>query len=200
MLIQFGVLGIDDDVDIGKKSQSKELGIRVRRLGRSASTKHDNLANLTVAQCGNGMVSNVSLVEIIDVRDEDAGNIQSYVAVTDDNGAFAGEVEFAVCVVWMPVVPRHELRRRVRPRQILAWRPIRRSPGAPTAYITAWWCRSSSSWVTWVPTSTPRCMRNPGMLPIDRNTSITAFVPGWSGATPDLMSPYGVNRRSNMFT
>ena len=123
MLIQFGLLGIDDDIDIGKKSQSKELGIRVRRLGRSAPTKHDNLANLTVAQCGYGMVSNVSLVEIIDVRDEDAGNIQSYVAVTDDNGAFAGEVEFAVCVVWMPVVPRHELGRRVRPRQILAWHP-----------------------------------------------------------------------------
>src|SRR6202007_1193929 len=95
MLIQFGVLGIDDDVDIGKKSQSKELGIRVRRLGRSASTKHDNLANLTVAQCGNGMVSNVSLVQIIDVRDEDAGNLQSYVVVTAVNAPFRGRGHYA---------------------------------------------------------------------------------------------------------
>ncbi len=121
--IEFEVGVVDDDVHPGEVAECEELRIAVRGLRRAASAEQDDLADVALPQRLQSVVGDVGARQFVDVHGEDPRDIEGDVAVADDDGAFAGQIEGAVGVVGVAVVPGDELGGGVAAGQVLARDP-----------------------------------------------------------------------------
>ncbi len=118
--VEFGVGRVDDDVDAPELTEGQQFRIGVGGLGGSAPSHDDDLADVRRAQGGDGVIGHVGLRQLVRVGDQCPRDVEGDVAVADDHRAFAGQVEGAVGVVGVPVVPGDELGGGVRAGQVLA--------------------------------------------------------------------------------
>src|SRR6185295_19981889 len=98
-------------VDALHPPELAQLGAREGGLGGPAAAEYDHLADAAVAQRREGVVGDVGALELRRAEHEDARDVRGDVAVADDDGALAREVELEVAEVGMAVVPADELRR-----------------------------------------------------------------------------------------
>jgi hypothetical protein len=106
-------------------AQLAQLRARERRLGRPAAAEHDDLLDAARAQRLQRVVRDVGALELGDAAREDARHVGGDVAVADHDGPRRRQVELAVAIVGVAVVPGHELGGRPAAGQVLAGDPER---------------------------------------------------------------------------
>ena len=106
--VELDVLRIDDHVHAFEPSQLPELRGRERGLRCAASPQHHDLADPALAQPLQRMVGDVGLAQGIRGDDQHACDIHCDIAIADDDGPLAGQVDRQIAVIRMAVVPADE--------------------------------------------------------------------------------------------
>src|ERR1700758_2248654 len=100
---------MDENHNIRQLAELVELRVVEGGLQVSAATEDHDLADDTGAQRRERVICDVGLGELRAVDGEDTRNVKRDVAVADDDGPFAGQVEVQVGEVGVAAVPGHEL-------------------------------------------------------------------------------------------
>src|SRR5258708_13664561 len=79
-----------------------------------------NLTDSAPRQSIQRMRCNIGLSQFIDRLRQDSADVDCDIALADDDGGFARQIELKIAVVGMAVVPPHKRSRVVAPRNILA--------------------------------------------------------------------------------
>ncbi len=119
--VELGLRRIDDDG--GDLAQLAQLRRRVRRLRRSAPAEHDDLLDRRRRERRERVVGDVGRAQLVGAEHQQPRDVERDVAVADHDRPLRAEVEAAVGVVGVAVVPGDELGRRVRAGQLLARDP-----------------------------------------------------------------------------
>ena len=115
------LIGVDDDVGVGKVGELSQLGVGEGRLGGAATTGYDDFGDGGVSEDVEGVIGGVGGGELGGGEDEHAGDVEGDVAVADDDGAGGSEeVGLEVGVIGMAVVPADELGGGVRSGEVFA--------------------------------------------------------------------------------
>jgi hypothetical protein len=120
------------EVDTRHAAQLAQLGARERGLRGAAPADHHDLLDRALAQCGERVVRDVGLRQLVGAERQDARDVGGHVPVPDHHGTLRGEVRREVGVVRVAVVPGDELRGGEAPRQVLSRDPerlVRLGPG-----------------------------------------------------------------------
>jgi hypothetical protein len=121
--IELDLLGEGADVGVGQVAELPDLRIGERRLRRSAAAQEVNLPDPACRQRLERVVGDVRPRQLVRRSAEDAGDVDRHVPDADDRGPLLVEVELAVPVVGVAVVPGHELGGRMAASQVLAGDP-----------------------------------------------------------------------------
>ena len=118
-------------VGAGQLADFPDLRVREGGLSRPPPAEEINLADAALPERGQRVVADVGRGELVGRPAEDPRHVHGHVADADHRDLFLREVEPLLPVVWVPVVPGHEVRRRVAAPKILPGIPMRRSVWAP---------------------------------------------------------------------
>ena len=120
-LVQLEVRRVDDHVRLLQLAELQQLRIREGRLRRPAAAEDHDLLDGVGGQQVDRVVGGVGLAQLVGAQREHPRAVDRDVAVADDDDPLAvAEVELAVGVVGMAVVPAHEGGGRLGSRQVLA--------------------------------------------------------------------------------
>lgn len=79
-------------------------------LHGSTTADDPNPFHLAICQCFQSVVGDIRLAQSIHIREQNAGNIKSHVALSDDHGIFPrGKVGCQISMLWKPIVPSDKL-------------------------------------------------------------------------------------------
>ena len=113
--------------------QFVELRASEGGLCRPAPAYDDGLEDRARRQALESVVGHVGADELVVAQRQHPREVESDVAVADDDRPLAGKVEGPIGEVGVPVVPADELHGRVAPGKVLPGIASLRSPSAPTA-------------------------------------------------------------------
>ena len=118
--IEGEVCGIHHRIAVRELAQLPKLLGRELGLCGPAPPDQMDLADAAFGQTVEGVLGDVGVLELVHRLRQDAAHVDRHVALADDGYDLLGEIEHAIPVVGMGVVPTDELGGRVAPRQVLA--------------------------------------------------------------------------------
>jgi hypothetical protein len=117
------LVGIDDRRRVLEFAELPEFLGGEFRLGRAAAAYDVDRADAAGRQRIERVRGDIGVLEFLLRLGQNARNVRGDVALSDNHGGFAGEVEHPIAIVGMAVVPADELRGRVAAGQVLAGDP-----------------------------------------------------------------------------
>src|SRR3954447_11473999 len=106
--VELDLLRIDDDVGVLHLPELFDLRVGEGGLDGAAAAEDDDLADLLAVERLDRVVGGVGLAQLVIGQGQHPGDVHRHVAVADHDGALAGEVELAISVVGVGVVPADE--------------------------------------------------------------------------------------------
>ena len=107
--IERQIAGIDEDVAVLELPQLAQLLVGELGLSRTAPADDVDLPHAALGQCLQGVLGDVRSAQLVRRLAQDAAEVGGHVALADDDHDFPGQVEAAVPVFRMAVVPGDEL-------------------------------------------------------------------------------------------
>ena len=129
--VQLDLVGADGDVGVRQLAELPDLRVREGRLGRATSAEEVDLLDAAPGERLQRVIGDVGFGQLLGRAAQDPGHVHGDVAHADDGYPFLGEIELAVAIIGMAVVPGDELGGRVAVLQIFpgdAHAPIRLRP------------------------------------------------------------------------
>ena len=118
--VEPGFLGEHFDIGARQLAHLLDLGVGEGGLGRPAASDEVDVADPALAQGLQRVVGDVGDRQLLVGAAQDARHVDGHVAHADDRGGLPRQVETAVTIVRVAVVPRHELGGRVAALEVLA--------------------------------------------------------------------------------
>ncbi|SKS08073.1 Uncharacterised protein [Mycobacteroides abscessus subsp. abscessus] len=103
------VIPVDLDADVAQLGEREKLWCRVGGMCDISAGQDGYLADLALVQGFEYVRGDIGSAQFVGSECQDARHIQCDIAVPDDHRMVNRQVDGDVCLIWVPVVPGHDL-------------------------------------------------------------------------------------------